>query len=292
MANSIELAKVYVPTLDAAYKLASITAPLENDTGTTWAGLAANEIKIPKITMDGLGAYDKALGHTLGSVTSAWETHTLGQDRGRTFKIDAVDNMTSFDTLFSQQANEFIRTKVVPEVDAYRFSAIATKAGTTVTTTIDASSVLGAFDAAIETAMNNEVDLTDTIWYMSPSTYKFAKQANRTIYNNVLGYETLDGIQIVQVPQSRFYKGITLQDGKTSGQEAGGYVKTVSTGKDIRFMLVSRSSVIPVMKLEAPQLFVPGQVAGFNGYQFDYRMYHDCFVPDNKVKGIYACIEA
>jgi len=42
------------------------------------------DIKIPKLTMDGLGNYDRNLGFTQGASTLVYETKTMTQDRGRT----------------------------------------------------------------------------------------------------------------------------------------------------------------------------------------------------------------
>ena len=54
MANNIALAKNYVALLDEVYKNASLTSVLNSDPSTARAGANANEIMIPKLSMDGL----------------------------------------------------------------------------------------------------------------------------------------------------------------------------------------------------------------------------------------------
>ena len=57
MPNAITKFKKYIDLLDEVYKEASKTADLDGDTTLVRAGANANEIIIPKISMDGLGDY-------------------------------------------------------------------------------------------------------------------------------------------------------------------------------------------------------------------------------------------
>lgn len=55
----------------------------------------------------------------------------MTQDRGRTFQLDAVDvDETNFALVAGNVMGEFQRTKVIPEIDAYRYSKIAELAKT------------------------------------------------------------------------------------------------------------------------------------------------------------------
>ena len=44
-------------------------------------------------------------------------------DRGRMFTVDNMDNAETAGLAFGRLASEFIRTKVAPEVDAFRFAS-------------------------------------------------------------------------------------------------------------------------------------------------------------------------
>ena len=50
----------------------------------------------------------------------------MTQDRGRSFNLDAMDvNESNFIATAGNVMGEFQRTKVVPEIDAYRISKLA-----------------------------------------------------------------------------------------------------------------------------------------------------------------------
>ena len=151
MGNTIALAKSYVPNLDEIYKLSSLSAVLTSDQGLARAGAKANEIIIPKISMDGLGDYSRSDGYAQGDVTLDWETVQFNYDRGRRFNVDVEDDEETINTAFGKLGAEFMRTKVVPEVDAFTFAQLSAKAGTTVSATLSSGTdVTAAITAAIQ----------------------------------------------------------------------------------------------------------------------------------------------
>ena len=293
MPNSIALAQKYLPMLDEVYKASAKAAILD---ATKVDIVGGNTVKVFKTSMDGMGDYSRNNGFVDGSVTGTWETLTLSKDRGRSFQIDRMDNEETLDMAFGTLAGEFIRTKVVPEVDAYAFAKMA---GTTsILAGTPADIVVGTTDvpSLIETAekdMNEaEVPEEGRLLFISETAYAGLKnKITRTTMNgdeNVnRGVEFFDGMRIIRVPQTRFYTAITLYDGTTSGQEAGGYVGTGTTGYKINFLIVHPSAVCKVVKHVLPRIFTPDENQKADAWKFDYRLYHDMFVYDNKVKGIY-----
>lgn len=129
MANSFELAKKYIPMLDEVYKNASLTAKLDGAANLAQQGANANELIIPMIDMQGLGNYDRKSGYVDGDVTMTNETVKCNYDRGRMFTVDNMDNAETAGLAFGRLAGEFIRTKVVPELDAFRFASYSSKEG-------------------------------------------------------------------------------------------------------------------------------------------------------------------
>lgn len=95
MANAITKFKKYIDLLDEVYKKASLTGDLDGDATLVRAGANANEIIIPKMSMDGLGDYSRNSGYVSGSVTLTNETVTFNYDRGRKFNVDAMDRKLS-----------------------------------------------------------------------------------------------------------------------------------------------------------------------------------------------------
>mgnify|MGYP003596922688 FL=1 len=128
MANVLEYSKIFQPSLDKQVVQESTTGWMElNSSLIKYNG--GNEVKLPSILMDGLGDYDRANGFVDGSVTLSWQTHTLTQDRGRSFSIDSMDvDETNFVATAGTVMGEFQRTMVVPEIDAYRYSKLASLA--------------------------------------------------------------------------------------------------------------------------------------------------------------------
>ena len=292
MANTIALAQKYLPLLDEVYKASSRTAILD---ATKVDILNGNTIKVFKTSMDGLGNYNRNTGFTNGDVTGTWETMTLSKDRGRSFIIDRMDNEETVGMAFGTLAGEFIRTKVAPEIDAYTFAKIA---GTSGILSANADITVGTTDVSSlidtgEMQMNEEeVPGEGRILFISETAYAGLRaKIVRSVQNDVTGInkevETYNDMPIVRVPQSRFYTAITLLDGTTGGQTAGGYTGTTGTGYKINFMIVHPSAVAKVVKHVLPRIFTPEQYQNADAWKFDYRIYHDTFVYDNKAKGIY-----
>ncbi len=129
MTNNIQTAKKYIPVLDKIYKLNSLTAVLDGNPELAREGANAGELLIAKLSMQGLADYNKNTGYVDGDVTLEWETVKAEYDRGRMFSVDNVENQDSADLAFGQLADEFIRTKVTPELDAMRFAKYAQTSG-------------------------------------------------------------------------------------------------------------------------------------------------------------------
>lgn len=281
MANSITKFKKYIDKLDEVYKQASLTGDLDADSSLVQAGANANEIVIPKMSMDGLGDYSRNDGYKQGSVTLTNETVQFNYDRGRKFNIDAMDNEETAGVAFGRLAAEFLRTKVVPEVDAVRFAKYATEAGTKVETSGYAAGTdwLNALVAA-QTAMDNdEVPAESRILYITPDGYNAIHAVDTTKSREVLASFS----KIVKVPQSRFNTVITLKTGG-EGQTQGGYVKA---GKDINFLIIEKSAVMQYPKHKVNKVISPEANQNNDGWLFFYREYGLMDVYENKVAGIY-----
>lgn len=292
MANSIALAAKYLPLLDEVYKKASLTSRFDV-TGERVRFTGANTVEVYKTSMDGLGNYSRNNGFVDGDVTGTWEALTLSKDRGRSFMIDSMDNEETLGMAFGTLAGEFMRTLVVPELDAFRFAKMAGTTGINTGTAKDLAAsddIPGLIDEAEAVLGDDEVPKEGRIIYVSETCYKFLKQdITRYLANeNGVNREVLmyDNMEVIPVPAGRFNTAITLYDGSTSGQEAGGFVPTAG-GYKINFMIVHPSALVQVTKHAPLRVFEPSVNQKADAWKFDYRIYHDLFVLANKVKGIY-----
>jgi hypothetical protein len=304
MANTIAYANVFQQELDKQMIAELTSAWMElNSNLVKYNG--GNTVKIPKIVIQGLGDYDRAEGFKGGAVTLTWEDHTFTQDRGRSFLLDSQDvDESNFVLASGMVMGEFQRTKVAPEIDAYRYSKIATVA-------IAAEKAEGGYTAAagtilkklkahialvqdivgeneplmitISTPVANILDTADGI-------EKITSTMELKIGEAVAKVKALDNIPMIRVPSARMKTAYTFYDGETTGQEDGGFVAAAGA-KKINWIISARRSAIGVTKAEKPRIFDPATNQTADAWKIDYRRYHDLFIPDNAKDGLYVCIE-
>ncbi|UTC66000.1 MULTISPECIES: hypothetical protein [unclassified Treponema] len=283
MANQIAKFKKYVDLLDEVYKAESKTAVLESDATLARQGANANEIIIPKLEMDGLGDYDRNSGYVGGSVTMTNETVTFNYDRGRKFSIDAMDNEETAGLAFGKLASEFIRTKVAPEQDAFRFATYSNLAGTKISGTLAAGTdVLTALQTAVGAMNDAEVTASSRHLFITSPLLIAAKNVDTNKSRDILGAFA----SITEVPSSRFYTAIDFLDGKTSSEEKGGF-KKASAGKDINFLIVEKSAILQFTKHNVNKAIPPEDNPDADAWIFNFREYGLADVYENKTAGIY-----
>lgn len=230
MPNTIYLAKKYTFMLDEVYKETALTAVLDGAENLMREGYNADEIVIPMLSMDGLGDYSRNSGYTGGDATLTWETVKTNFDRGRKFQIDELDNIETGGVAFGRLGGEFVRTKVVPELDAFRFAKYASTAGISKAEAVLSSGadVISALRACANKFDEDEVPYEERILFITPTLLGLVQDLDTTKSREVLSRFAL----IVKVPQTRFYTAITQYDGKTNSggidQRPGGYVKKTS----------------------------------------------------------------
>ena len=286
MANAIELAKKFIPMLDEVYKLSSLTAVLDGAAELAQQGANANELIIPKLDMQGLGDYNRNSGYVSGDVTLTNETVKCNFDRGRMFTVDYLDNLESAGIAFGRLSGEFIRTKVVPELDAFRFATYASASGISKVATgaalADGAAVVAALRAAVSEMDEDEVPQTERYLFITPTLLGMVQDMDTTKSREVL--QNFAGT--VKVPQTRFYTAIEQNDGTSSGEEAGGYKKGTGAA-NINFMIIHKAAGIQFQKHVAPKIISPEQNQTADAYKFGYRNVGIADVYENKVAGIY-----
>lgn len=285
MPNAITLAKQFVPVLDEVYKQASLTADLDGASELVRQGANANELIIPKLSMQGLGNYSRNDGYVKGNVTLVNETVACNFDRGRMFDVDVMDNLETAGIAFGRLAGEFIRTKVVPELDAFRFASYAGIDGISkidTGTTLDTGAmVVEAIRAAINKMDEDEVPFEERHLRITPTLLGMVEDLDTTKSREMLkGFAS-----IKKVPQSRFYTGIEQLTGG-SGEEAGGFRKAEGA-KDINFMIIHKPALIQFSKHVAPKIVTPENNQTADGYKFGYRHVAIADAYENKVAGIF-----
>lgn len=290
MANTINLVEKMLPLVDEIYRYEAVTNILEVPSELVQETNDAHSFKIAKVALSGFGNYDKTSGFPEGDVSLTWETREFTNDRGKRFTVDRMDDVESFGLLAGRVTGDFTRDYLVPEVDAYRFAKIAGNAGKTVSGALTKENTVDAVDEAIATLTDNKVSSNSLVLFM---TYRAKQGLQKEITRTVLNGENsvrpavdyYDNIPIIVVPQDRFYTGITLNPG-TGETPAFGYSKSTDAA-DINFILMDKSASVNITKLNVAKLFSPDVNQKKDAWQWDFRMYHDSFVFDNKKAGIY-----
>lgn len=279
MPNTIELRKQYSTLLDEIYKLSSLTAVLDGPNELVREGANANEILIPKMSVQGLANYNKQTGYEAGSITLDYETKKCTYDRGRMFAIDVVDNIETAGVAFGRLSSEFLRTKVVPELDAYRLSSYASIDGvTTVAAALEnGKAALAALRTARSKIENAEANLATCYLFINPTVYGMIEDLDTTASKKAI--EGFAGI--VKVPEGRFYSKIDLN---ANGE--GGFKKN-EAGKAINFLIVDKQTAIQFQKHTVSKIITPEANQDADAWKYGYRTVGIAEAYDNKKDGIY-----
>lgn len=303
MANSIAYAQIFQQALDKQLIAGATSGWMEGNAGQVIYN-GGNEVKIPKISMDGMANYDRNNGFTQGGVNLTYETMTLTQDRGRTFSLDAMDvDESNFVATASNVMSEFQRTLVIPEIDAYRYSKMATLA-------IGASQAVGGYTPTVADILTKlksdiakvkdvvgEVPLIITMSSLTKNILETSAEISKqlVVSNFTSGlYSTkvsmIDDCPIIPVPSARLKTAYIFADGKTSGQTAGGF-SADANAKNINWIISVQTAPIAVSKTDTMRIFDPMVNQQANAYKLDYRKYHDLWIADNQLKGVFVNVK-
>lgn len=285
MANSLEFAKKFLPVLDDIYKSLSVTQGMDAGKKVDFTG--TNEVNVLKTSTTGLGDYSRTNGYPKGDITANWETLKLTEERGKELSIDRMDN-EEMANVFGIITGQFMRDWVVPEVDAFRFAKYASASGITKATPaiLTKDTIIAEIDEANRQLNADEVPIAGRILYINSDLQPILNNAFARSWGSQSSVSTMltsyNGIPIKYVPPTRFYSEIMLND----GSEAWGYKKS-ENGKNINFMLIYPEAILQVVKLTLPKVFTPDENQDKDMWKFQFRIYHDAFVYENKAKGIY-----
>lgn len=293
--NNIAFATKFATELDKLLVQKSQAAILE-DKGMAAKFVGAHEVKLPVIGFAGLGDYDKDTGFAKGAVSVTQQVFTLEKDRARSFSIDREDmDETGIANLAASVMSEFVRTKVAPEVDAYTFSTIATKAnGAGQTVALGegetlAKNVYGLIANAIG-KVNDATGFTgeDIVLYVNPTVYA-ALMATPEIHRHLrvdefkhgeisTKVQKIDNAIIVPVSDNRMKTAYNF--GNDGFEVAGG-------AESVGIIAMPRNAAMLVKKTEKIRTFSPDVNQTADAYKFDYRLYYDVLVKDSMKGSIF-----
>ena len=289
MPNVINHADLFQKTLDKQMTAKLTSAWMESNAGQVIYN-GGKSVKIPTISMQGLANYSRDTGYVNGDVTLTYQTFEMTMDRGRSFSLDAMDvNESNFVANASNVLGIFQSTKVVPEVDAYRYASIATRLIDTdvlfdrVTESYnpDPTDIYVQLTEDIAKVRDKAGDVPLVITMSTPVAATLSQSGDLTRMLSVTDFQrgdvaskvkSIDGIPIVEVPSARMFSKYTFN---AAGN--GGFEKHMDA-KTINWIITPLHGPIAVSKTDKPRIFTPEQNQSADAYKIDYRKYHDVWI--------------
>ena len=293
--NSIVNAQKYSEELDRVFAQKSATGFFaDNALAAKFVG--AKTVIIPDIDFQGLADYDRNNGYSKGAITVSNTSHTMSMDRARSLQIDREDmDETGIANLAGKILGEYVRTKVVPECDAYVLSKLAGIA-------IDRGNIsVGSFDEPVSALYDLICKVQEAVGYDeelvafvdSPmyahmqSSEELSKMITISDFKQGdvnLTVKSLNGVAIIPVLRERMKTEYTFDN-----TDVGGFAPT-DIAKDIYMLVCPKSCVHLVKKTESMRIFTPEQNLDADAYKFDYRIYYDAFVNKSGLDSIFAWV--
>ena len=292
MPNNLGKYVTHITTnLDKIIERESMTSFLNLNSELVGPLNGAGEVEVPKMTIDGLADYDRKNGFTPGGMSLEWETRKLEFDRGREFTIDVLDDEEREMIASSNAMAEFERTRVIPEMDAIRFARLAENAGESVAETYeDPAKALDAvllFEDYIQDMGKSLSEVTLCLTSGMKTLLRKAQSWRIGQGESPNGnFDTFDEMRLRIIPGGRFYTAVDLLDGKSTDEATGGY-KKAAEGAAINFIGLTSDAAEAIQKHQKLRYFSPDENQKADAHLWQYRVFHDLIVLDNKKPLIY-----
>ena len=303
--NSLETAKRYTDELDKAIVQQAVTGFFaDNIFRVKFAG--AKTVIMPDISFVGLADYNRDSGFSLAGTTIGNTSYTLSKDRGRKLQIDREDmDETGVANLAGQVLKEYVRTQVVPEMDAYVLSKLAKVASDkSHKTTYTAAKAVSQLATAINNVQSRVGYEEELVAFCDPTFYAQLMNSTEFSRNIVVsdfakgGLNTrikfFNGVALIPVTEDRMREEYEFKTGTAATASAaatGGFAAKANTGYT-RALVIPKKGASLVKKTETLRIFTPEQNIDADAYAFNYRLYYDVFVKKSKLDGIETIVTA
>ncbi len=294
--NSLAYATQLQKKLDASATLGLTSGWMDANAGQVEYN-GGNKIKMPDISTTGLKDYDRDKGYPEGSVTLTLKQYDMTMDRGTSFQLDAMDvDETNFIANATAVVGDFQKEQVLPEIDAYRYSklyALLKEAGKMTMYTAEEKTVMDALLADIgmvRDEIGEEIPLVISISLKVKTILekddKFAKRLDVAdfkagVINTRL--KQIDNCYLKPVPSARMKTSYVFRDGKSEGQEDGGFAPGESS-KQINWIITAQDAPIAVTKQDKMKIIDPETYQKADAWFIGYRRYHELWYPENRYK--------
>lgn len=306
--NTVALAVTMTGELEKALVAKSVTGVL-GDGGLKSKFMGNGIVVVADADMQALGDYNRDTGFVDGAITISHTPYQLSQDRGRSFDLDRQDaDESGVANLAGQIMGEFVRTKVVPEADAYILSKIVGFASSAshveaIVGSLNANTIYGKIIskiAEVQDASGYDEDLVifadKTVW----AALQTSSEVSRVLHpmevkkgEVTFTVQGINGVPIIPVPSVRMKSAYTFLDGidhsSASGDdESDGGFEPADGAVSVGFVILPKKAVSVVRKQENTRIFTPDQNQRKDAWRMDYRLYYDVFLRGAYADTIYA----
>lgn len=272
---AINLVTKFKPYVDEMFTTESKLSLITNK-AFDWTG--AHTIKVYKVTTSKMNDYKRNpvegfTGSRYGEIKdldATTEEFTLKKDRSFTFAIDKLDKDETAQQLLAASAlARQQREVVIPEVDSYVYSVMATGAGTAPeAAALTSENIYSEILKANKALDDAEVPETGRQLIVTPDTHTLMKQCKDITMETNIGNDlrlkgvisNLDGANVIKVPAVRL-------------------------PEKFGFMLCHPVACVAPVKLEDYKIHE--DPPGISGSLVEGRVCYDAFILENKKKAIY-----
>ena len=296
--NTLEYAQRFSSELDKIVTQKSVTGFFADNVFTA-KFVGAKTVLVPDMEFIGLGNYDRDNGFPQGKITVTNKSFELTKDRGRELQLDRMDmDESGVANLAGQTLKEFVRTQVVPEMDAYNISKLAGIAkDRNNKKTYSADKVFSIFTELANDIQSKAGFDEELVCFMNPTAYAAlmnTPEIQRMIISSEfkqgeinLKVKKINDVAIIPVSQERMKTVYVFDEGENS--ENGGFSPD-ETAEDIKMLMLPKKGASLVKKTEQMRIFSPTENQDADAYKFQYRVYYDLFVKKSRVDHINVAI--
>ncbi len=296
---AINKATLYEKLLDSVVQAGLTSAPLRaKESMIQYNG--GDTVKIAKISSTGFGNYSRTSGYPSGTASLEWGTYTITYDRGVSFLIDVMDQDETAGMLSAGNLiTEFANTEEIPEVDSARYMAIfqAIVDDTTVvygyytpvvaTVLTQFNTDVGAVRAKCGRGVNLLAFMNESTFTILSNSTQLSKDMQVQSVTGENGVTTdifrINGVRIIPVPDARMKTEYAFS--ATDGYSAKAWAQNMN------WIICSPDAVVAFEKHRKLKVHPNDLVQGKDGDLIETRLYHDCWVLDNKHNMIYVSLK-
>ena len=267
---AINLAEKYSSQIDEQMRLGALSAPgVNNDVDF----VGAKTVKVYSLDTAPLNDYRASGSNRYGTPTDIEDTlqeMTMTQEKSFTFVLDKTHGVDTPEGVrdAGKALQRQITNVIIPEVDRYRFAAFANNAGTKTYTENTAANAYLTFLAANTSITDEEFPVEGRVAFCKSSFIELLKTSPEYTRNTELAQDKIifkgmvgecDGVAIIGVPSRRMPAGVSF--------------------------IITHPMCAPA-PVKIQDYKVHTDPPGIAGQLVEGLIYHDCFVFEQKKKGI------